>query len=193
MVKPYVTAMYSLKKGDKKAFEAFFHAHKDAVYKYAILHLKEGEAAVDLVQEVFLRFWNKRADIDPQGNAKAYLYTIARNAVFDELRKRSLFNGYVSQAMIDQASHTDDNEERQNHNELHRIWQEAIGCLPERRRAIYRLSKLENLTNETIAKTLNISPNTVRDQLAKGNSYVRAYVRDAMGDMRLGTVIHVDV
>jgi len=185
--------MHSLQKGDKKAFEAFFHAHKDAVYKYALLHLKEGDAAVDVVQEVFLRFWNKRADISPAGNAKAYLYTIARNAVFDELRKKALFNGYVSQTMLDQAPHTDNNEERQNYNELHRIYEEAIGSLPERRRAIYRLSKLENLTNETIAKTLNISPNTVRDQLVKGNSYVRSYVRDAMDYTRLGTVVHVDL
>jgi len=174
--------MYGLlRSSDKKAFEAFFRAYKDAIYKYALLHVKDEGAATDIVQEVFLRFWKKIADIDPGQNAKAYLYTIARNAVFDEMRKKALFKGFAAQAATAQAAHTEDNEERQHYNDLKRLWHEAIGKLPEKRREIYRLSKLENLTNETIAKTLNISANTVRDQLVKGNSYVRRYILRSYG------------
>jgi len=169
--------MYGLlKSGDKKAFEAFFHAHKDAIYKYAYLHVKDEDAAVDIVQEVFLRFWNKIADIDPRQNPKAYLYTIARNAVFDELRKKAQFIGFAARAAIEQTPHTDDNEERLHYNDLKRLYHEAIGKLPGKRQEIYRLSKLEYLTNERIAKVLDISINTVRDQLAKGNRYVRRYI-----------------
>jgi len=169
--------MYGLlKNGDKKAFEAFFRDHKDAIYRYAHLHLKDGDAAVDVVQDVFLRLWNKIADIDPGQNAKAYLYAIARNAVFDELRKKAQFSGFAARAAAEQTPQTDDNEERQHYNDLKRLYHEAIGKLPGKRQEIYRLSKQEYLTNEKIAKALNISVNTVRDQLVKGNSYVRRYI-----------------
>ncbi len=71
-------------------FKAFFLLYKDKVYKYAYLHLKEESAAADLVQEAFSRIWKKWTELDENKNPQSYLYTIARNLVFDELRKQKI-------------------------------------------------------------------------------------------------------
>ncbi len=71
-------------------FKTFFLLYKDKVYKYAYLHLKEEPAAADLVQETFSRIWKKWAELDRNKNPQSYLYTIARNLVFDELRKQKI-------------------------------------------------------------------------------------------------------
>ncbi len=71
-------------------FKAFFLLYKDKVYKYAYLHLKEESAAADLVQEAFSRIWKKWTELDENKNPQSYLYTIARNLVFDELRKKQV-------------------------------------------------------------------------------------------------------
>lgn len=162
--------------GDEKAFKIFFYQYKDAVYKYAILHLRDSNIAEDVVQEVFVRFWKRINQINPDQNVRSYLYTIARNVVFDELRKNIQFQDFSSYTLHTSKVGVNDSEDDVNYKELEGLYQHAIGLLPEQRQKIYRLSKLEYLTHDEIAALLNISKNTVRDQLVKGNKFVREYV-----------------
>lgn len=162
--------------GNEEAFKAFFYQHKDAVYKYAILHLRDADVAADLVQEVFLKFWNRLNLMDPNQNVRSYLYTIARHLVFEELRKRIQFQNFTAYAIHQTADSANNIEETVDYNELENLYQEAINHLPEQRQKIFRLSKLEHLSLEEIAVLLNISKNTVRDQLVKGNKFIRGYI-----------------
>ncbi|WP_104385381.1 RNA polymerase sigma factor [Sphingobacterium sp. HMA12] len=159
-------------------FKNFFLSYKDKVYKYALLHLKEENAAADLVQEVFSRIWNKWRELDETRNPQSYLYTVAKNLVFDELRKQKVrfqFNldGIDASALVDNS-----NEESIRFKDLERVYREAIGKLPKARLEIFLLSKEEFLDNHEIAERLGISVNTVRDQLVKGNKFVRQYILD---------------
>lgn len=168
--------LYKLQKGDEAAFKSFFLLHKDAIYKYAFLHLKEEGIAADIVQDVFLKFWNKVNQLDPQQNIRSYLYTIARHTVFEELRKKIQFQNFTDYALNAVSYSRNTSEENIYFNELEKLYQEAIQQLPEQRRKIFSLSKLEHLSHDEIANSLNISKNTVRDQLVKGNKFVKAYI-----------------
>lgn len=163
-------------KGDEDAFKSFFHRHKDAVYKYALLHLKDASIAEDIVQEVFFKFWKKTDQLDPQQNIRAYLYTVARHAVFEELRKRIQFQTFTDYAIRSVQYHHNAVEENIYLSELEGIYKKAIKLLPAQRQKIFRLSKLEHMSHDEIAALLNISKNTVRDQLVKGNKFVKAYI-----------------
>ena len=179
---------FRLKNKDKEAFKVFFYEHKDAIYKYAYLHIKEPDLAEDIVQETFTRFWNKIADIDISQNTKSYLFTIARNLVFDELRKRLLFESYSSYYQKTNERYSNNNEDQLYFNELEKLYQEAISLLPEKRRQIFQLSKLENLSNEEIAEMLDISVNTVRDQLVKSNKFVKSFILERSDLLALAAV-----
>ena len=122
-------------------FKTFFLLYKDKVYKYAYLHLKEEPAAADLVQEAFSRIWKKWEELDGNKNPQSYLYTIARNLVFDELRKQKI--RFQFQATdIDQTKLVDNsNEEAIRFKDLERIYREAISKLPKSRLEIFLLSK----------------------------------------------------
>ncbi|SFS80334.1 RNA polymerase sigma factor [Sphingobacterium wenxiniae] len=165
-----------LRKGDTEAFRVFFYSHKDAIYKYAFLHLKDEELAADIVQEVFLKFWNKVKSIDPHQNIRAYLYTITKHTVLEELRKKALFSNFINHTQYQHTEGSNSNEEQQAFQELQTIYHQAISSLPEKRKEIYQLSKLENRSNQEIAEHLSISPNTVRDQLVKAHKSVKTYI-----------------
>lgn len=165
-----------LKHGDVETFHTFFYGEKDAVYKYAFLHLRDEELALDIVQDVFLKFWQKRDDLDLQQNIKAYLYTITKHTVFEALRKKALFTQFLKYSLDEEPIVSNDNEEHQDFQELQTLYHEAILSLPDRRREIYQLSKLENFSNQEIADYLSISSNTVRDQLVKGHKFVKNYI-----------------
>ncbi|RKO71300.1 RNA polymerase sigma-70 factor [Sphingobacterium puteale] len=159
-------------------FKKFFLSYKDKVYKYALLHVKEKDTAADLVQEAFSRIWNKWKELDETRNPQSYLYTVVKNLVFDELRKQKVrfqFNlaGIDATTLVDNS-----NEESIRFKDLERVYREAIQKLPKARLEIFLLSKEEFLDNQEIADRLGISVNTVRDQLVKGNKFVRQYILD---------------
>ena len=159
-------------------FKNFFLSYKDKVYKYALLHLKEENTSADLVQEAFSRIWKKWGELDGNKNPQSYLYTIAKNLVFDELRKQKVrvefkLDGIDASKQVDNS-----NEESICFKDLERVYREAIEKLPKARLEIFLLSKEEFLDNQEIADRLGISVNTVRDQLVKGNKFVRQYILD---------------
>ncbi|MDF2475973.1 MAG: polymerase sigma-70 factor [Sphingobacterium sp.] len=167
-----------IEKHDILDFKNFFLSYKDKVYKYALLHLKEVDAAADVVQEAFSRIWKKWTELDEMKNPQSYLYTIAKNLVFDELRKQKVrfqFNidGVDTSKLVDNS-----NEESIRFKDLERVYRAAIEKLPKARLEIFLLSKEEFLDNQEIADRLGISVNTVRDQLVKGNKFVRQYILD---------------
>lgn len=176
---------------DRSAFETLFFTYKDDVYKYAFLHLWDDDSAADIVQEVFLKLWNKRGELDPHQNIRSYLYTITRHTVLQELRKRSLFTKFTNHAQYVNPGAINCTEEQQAFHELHELYQQAISTLSEKRKEIYQLSNLENLSNQEIAEYLSISPNTVRDQLVKARKHIRSYI-SAKGKYVLPTVIFIE-
>lgn len=179
---------FRLKNRDEEAFKVFFYDYKDSIYKYAYIHIKEQEIAQDIVQETFARFWNKTSDLDSSLNVKSYLFTIARNLVFDELRKKLLFESYASYYQKTKQAYVTNSEDQLYFNELESLYQEAISLLPAKRREIFRLSKLEHLSNEDIAQLLGISTNTVRDQLVKGNKFVKAFILERSDLLALAVI-----
>jgi len=159
-------------------FKNFFLSYKDKVYKYALLHLKEEDTSADLVKEAFSSIWKKWGELDGNKNPQSYLYTIAKNLVFDELRKQKVrvqfkLDGIDASKQVDNS-----NEESIRFKDLERVYREAIEKLPKARLEIFLLSKEEFLDNQEIADRLGISVNTVRDQLVKGNKFVRQYILD---------------
>ncbi|MDM1295381.1 RNA polymerase sigma-70 factor [Sphingobacterium sp. N143] len=159
-------------------FKNFFLLYKDKVYKYALLHLKEDAAAADLVQEAFSRIWKKWEEVDITKNPQSYLYTIARNLVFDELRKQKVRFQFDVDAVHSDKLVDNSNEESIRFKDLERTYRAAIEKLPAARLQIFLMSKEEFLDNQEIADRLGISVNTVRDQLVKGNKFVRQYILD---------------
>ncbi|WP_454879269.1 RNA polymerase sigma factor [Sphingobacterium detergens] len=159
-------------------FKNFFLSYKDKVYKYALLHLKEEDTAADLVQEAFSRIWKKWGELDENKNPQSYLYTIAKNLVFDELRKQKVRVQFKLDGIDGSKQVDNSNEESIRFKDLERVYREAIEKLPKARLEIFLLSKEEFLDNQEIADRLGISVNTVRDQLVKGNKFVRQYILD---------------
>jgi len=176
--------MYSidnkLKEKDITAFKDFFVKHSDDIYAYALNHLKNEALARDVVQDTFIRFWEKLESLQFDRNLKSYLYTIAKNIVFEEFRKQSIFIKYSNHYQSINEEKCNSLEELQNFKELKILYDKAIGSLPEKRREIYQLSKIYNYKNEEISSMLNISVNTVRDQLVKSSKSIKMFIKNKL-------------
>ena len=91
-------AHFKSKKGEKSAFRELFNLYGPRIYRFALAYLKNKPDAEELMQDVFLKIWEKRDHLDPAKNVKAYIFKIAVNCIYDNIRKKNIekaFNDFL--------------------------------------------------------------------------------------------------
>lgn len=163
----------ALRQGAQEAFNQLFFAYEKKLYFFAYQLLQSHADAEEVVQEVFLRIWDKRNTLDEQRSFNAYLITIAKNIIYNRASRRVVehaYREYLQRAVPSVRHHT---EEVVNFSDLNTISHRFIDQLPEKRRKIFLLSRFEGLNNREIAKQLNISVSTVENQMNKALKALR--------------------
>jgi RNA polymerase sigma-70 factor (ECF subfamily) len=162
--------------GDEAAFESLFRTYHARLASFAYRYVQSQEIAEELVQEVFLDLWSRRALVDVGVVVKTYLFIAVKNAALSYLRHEkverrregeviALFSGPRAAADV----------------ELHRAdlaaeVQRAIARLPERCRVVFSLRREHEMSHAQIAEILGISPRTVENQLARALKSLRKYL-----------------
>ena len=166
---------------EQQRFRDFYLTYKDGVYRYAIAHLKAEEQAEDVVQEAFAKIWLKIQKEEEPGNLPNYLFTVSRNLVYDEFRKRRVADHYLRELEVTYTELQDNIEHNLAFKEIYAIYQTAIEQLSQSRREIFLLSKEEFLSNKEIAERLGISINTVNNQMVNANKIIRQFILSQIG------------
>ena len=155
-----------IKKGDIKAFDLLYHTYSQKLYGFAFSMLKNHEDAKEIVQDTFLKIWEKREMVNPSGSLQAFLFSVSYHTAIDLIRKRfkdDQYRTYLQSQFIDYESSAE--EEPACYQELIRILDKVVLELPEQRKKIYLLSREEGLSHKEIAEKLNISVKTVENQI----------------------------
>lgn len=164
--------------GDENAFRLVFEQYKAPFYTAAYKMVRSAELAEDIVQEVFITFWNKRELVAQADNPEAYLFKMLHNAIYTQFRKL-VQERQLKQALTDEDMESEEDSvealllEKENRN----LFETLIGQLPAQQQMVYRLAKQEGLSREEIAEKLQISPNTVRNHLASAVEFIRNYFK----------------
>lgn len=159
-------AVQKLKQGDIKAFDELFYKYSQRLYNFSLKYLKEDEAAEDVVQEVFLYIWEKRAGLKPDESFNGYLFTIAHNIIKKHFNKNLRDNAFKN-SLIYELQKQDNNLDRViDYKFLLEKVESIIESLPNRRKEIFIKRKYYSLSLKEIAKELSISPETVEKQLS---------------------------
>ncbi len=169
--------LLAIRNGDESAFKELHDLYKEPAIRFCNSIIKDIEESENLIQEVFIKIWDKRVGINPDLNFNSYLFTIIRNRVYDYLKevKRNEFvrERYWHNIVEHQQSEPDLKEERITNIKL------AINDLTEKRRKILQLNYEEGKSYEEIASLLNISKNTVKNQLVKTKQIIRTQLKVA--------------
>ena len=162
------------KQGDKQVFDAIYRHYHKKVYRFAHSFLKTEADAVDMVQEVFIKLWESRALINEDKGIEALLFSIAKNTTISVLRKRSTEQKYLSYLkFISSNIHSDSTDALSSYNILKNHLENITGEMPPKRKAVFRLSREECLSNKEIAAQLNISEKTVEGHLTKALAEIK--------------------
>lgn len=162
----------SLKKGAVPAFRELYDKYSPRLYAFAMGYLREPGEAEEIVQEVFLKVWSTRESLDPGRSFSAFLFTMAKNAILNTIRKanhRQTFLNYMELCPEKDFLL----EEELNYRELESMYRKAVDRLSPKRREVFLLSREEHLSNADIAKQLGISVKTVENHMTAALSDIR--------------------
>ncbi len=154
-------------------FKLFYAPLCKAVYNIVF----DRDAAEDIVQDVFVKVWHKRDRLDLSQSVKAYLYRSAFNTALNylEKNKKKVMLDDVLLSRTNQSSNL--TEESLNYQEIEQKISEAIAQLPPRCRAVFTMSRFEEMSYQEIAQTLGISVKAVEKQISKALQQLRKRLR----------------
>lgn len=163
--------------GDEKAFEALFRHYYPHLCLYATQVLKNATAAEEIVQELFVRLWEKRRETKIETSLKNYLFRAVKNQCLNYIKHNQIKKEYSQKVLAEnEAISTEYDFESQI--ELFRRIEDTISELPEKRQEIFRLSRQEGLKYREIAEKMNISIKTVETQIGLAMKTLREKLRD---------------
>ena len=141
-----------------------------------------GFAAEDIVQDVFLRMWDKRLPSLPEEDARRLLFVATRNACLDWLRRetleREVMDERAEQLRREELDYFEAADELFMRRDLLRLLMSRVEELPERSRAVFRMSYMEGLKAAEIAEQTGVSVRTVENQLYRALAYLRQHCTD---------------
>ncbi|KQC00646.1 hypothetical protein AQF98_08155 [Pedobacter sp. Hv1] len=168
--------LIKLKNGEATAFEEIYNQYRSKIYTYALKLCKSTVIAEEITQEVFIKIWQKREQLNPELHFGAYLKKIVLNDVLNHLKKVAREKTLQDELFSYLSAIKNSSEDRLLEKELLKTYEEAIAQLPPQKKIIYQLSRNEELTHDEIAKKLNISKNTVKNHMVEATKFIRNYV-----------------
>ncbi len=167
--------LQQLKLGSQTAFDALFRMLHPTLCLFAkrlVGGLPKGQAE-EIVQDAFLKLWQRRADFSELSAVKGFLYIATRNACLNSIEKESVRHRKHAQYVYTIDEVEDTVVEEMIYAEVLRKVAQAIETLPEQCRRIINMAYEEGLTSKEIAQVLNITVSTVNNQKSRGISLLR--------------------
>ncbi|HMI02142.1 MAG TPA: RNA polymerase sigma-70 factor [Pedobacter sp.] len=168
-----IQLLIALKSGDRSAFEKIYHSYSPRIYLNILKMVKSVDDAQEILQDVFVKVWEKRELIDPEQAFKAYLFQISRFTVYNFIRKVNLdkkLKAYLAHENSELYTHI---EETIACRENDQFILNAIEELPPQRKQIYKLCKIEGKSYIEVGKLLGISSSTINDHIVKATKFLK--------------------
>jgi RNA polymerase sigma-70 factor (ECF subfamily) len=168
--------LFSLvKQDDIRAFEALYKRYWSLLVNAAYKRLDSQEKAEDIIQNIFIDLYQRRASIELTLSLTAYLHQALKFRVLNEYRSESIRIKYQKSLFLNLVCKNDFSDHLEA-KELGLRINKVVNDLPEKCRQVFLLSRKENLSNKDISSSLNISVSTVEKHISKALKVLRCHL-----------------
>lgn len=167
-----------MKAGNKDSFNYFFDYYYSGLCVYAKTFTDDLNISEEVVQDVLVRFWEKRHNIEIESSVRFYLFKTVYNQCMNLLKHKKVERNYIQNQKYRECNLYEEQWSLYNETELRQALDNAISKLPERCREVFILSRFENLKNKEIAEKLGITEKTVENQINKALRVLRTELKD---------------
>ncbi len=184
-----IRLMERVRAGDTDAFRELVETHQHRVIGTVTRMLGDANEAEDLSQQIFVRVWKSAPRWEPTAKFTTWLYTILRNLVFNECRRRARHKTTSLDAATDDEDHpqqfADTNVKPADTAMLDEEMQDAIERsiqeLPEQQRMAVIMRRYQDVSYGEIAEVLDLTVPSVKSLLFRARTELREKLRKYLG------------
>jgi RNA polymerase sigma-70 factor (family 1) len=162
--------------GNELAYTQLVEKHWQKVLQHALSFVKSYPVAEELTQDVFIKIWEKRKKLAEVNSFDNYLFIVSRNLIISHIRKKLIATDSLKGEKLQELFFKPD--EQYEFKELVEIINEGAALLPEPRRSVFLLSRIEGRDADYISKELGIATRTVRWHLVQALNFLRNYLHN---------------
>jgi RNA polymerase sigma-70 factor (family 1) len=170
----------AVNRGDTVAFEQLFIRYYTRLVVFACRFVPDEDTARELVQDVFVSFFDKQQTIEIHTSLKAHLYQSVRNRCLNHIKREKnikLHHDNIYHNNINSDYYLESSiEQTEFENKIFQL----IQSLPDKCRQVFEMSRFEGLKNDDIAQKLDISKRTVETQISKALKFLRDNLKEAI-------------
>lgn len=166
-----------LRTGDAAAFREIYQRYWKKLYGIARRKVEPIEAVEELVQDIFLKLWERRDALRIE-QLEAYLVTAVRYATINYIKSALVQEKYTHYARVHLSEAVNTTDEQLDLDDLLSAVNQQLNDLPEKTRQIFRLNRLEHQSVKEISVHLKVPERTVEYHLSHAVKSLRRYLRD---------------
>jgi RNA polymerase sigma-70 factor (ECF subfamily) len=171
----------SVANGDEKAFRQLVDTYWKRVYNNTLALTKDTVKAQEITQDIFLKIWQKRDRLVEVNSFMHFVYVVGRNQVISEMRKK-LSDTVSTDSAQDILENRNLPDMELQYKETWQMILEAINTMPARQQEVFKLSRIEGLSNKEIAEKLGLSIAAVKWHIVAGLNTLRGYLAIHAGE-----------
>ncbi|BAV07460.1 RNA polymerase sigma-70 factor, ECF subfamily [Filimonas lacunae] len=164
-----------LAQGSEPAFAMLLDKYGNNIYSQALVYVKNTQEAQDIVQEVFMKIWEKRADLTAVTHFRSYLFIVARNHIISALRKKLQVSMATDTLELEDVGYVPDYTCR--HRDLSRMVTAAVQMLPQQQQKAYLLSREQGLSHDEVAARMQVTREAAKKNISRALHFVRTFLR----------------
>lgn len=172
--------LLALRRGDQATFRQVFDTCYEGLCRYAFTLLRDKDESEDIVQSMFVKFWERREELDVQQAIRPYLYRSVYNQCMNALQHRSVKTRHHIHTEVVHSQEVQQPEVFPD--ELGERIRQAVDKLPPQCRTVFMMSRYEELKYPVIAQKLNISVNTIQNQICKALKILREELKESLDE-----------
>lgn len=168
--------LHLLRSDDRAAFAEIYDRYWEYMSLYVLKITRSPEDACDIVQDVFVSIWKRRAELMINGSLKAYLLKSVRNLSLRYIEKNISKKGFLASLSLYWKNSCVSTTHALEFHELESKLTRVVAQLPPKMQQVFVLSRHENLSYREIAQRLGIAETTVKKQVNNALKLIRTEV-----------------
>ncbi|MFL9844854.1 RNA polymerase sigma factor [Flavobacterium rhizosphaerae] len=157
-----------LREGDETSFKEVYELYHYKVFCFAKKYTSQVADAEDITQNVFIHIWNYKTKLNPDTSFEAILFKSSKQEISKWYKKQNNFFSIEDTQLIKELEMAEETEEI----DVEKI-EKLLQQIPERRRKIFKLHKLEDKSYNEIALEMNMSTSAVANQVSKTLQFLK--------------------
>ena len=169
--------------GDTNAFARLYRLYSGKVYHTVMVYIKDPTEAEEIVQQVFVKLWERRASLAAVSSFPDYCFIVVRNIVFNYFNRLSKQARLVRGLSMQAPEHTGEEADHPfTQKQYEQLLEKAIRQLPLRQKQVYLMADGEALGYDDIARRMQISRFTAKKHMELARKAIREYISRHLQD-----------